>query len=256
MQDSDLEKQCPLGSSKVTSCGLPEGKTKTKLSLYADTENDRDLWISAICLQIALHRPNDIFNKFEIQAAHISGSSANGNIHLSAPVIFVEDTNYAMDNVPSEINKISLNVDTQITSDKSDNELLGEESSDMRTKRQASIINCEILLPIEQDSPEKEKIDDNVRIMEQLPPPMFHATQLSEQPHNSKNKNKMKKITEWIKKKTIYTDFSQSNTKTIKPTVFGISLEESVSRAHIREEEFIPAVIYRCIEFLETKDGN
>jgi hypothetical protein len=61
---------------------------------------------------------------------------------------------------------------------------------------------------------------------------------------------------DWGKKKPIsLSKDTLERSQAIKP-VFGVPLENSVENCHVETCPKIPAVVYRCIEFLELKQGT
>ncbi|KAJ1555510.1 hypothetical protein HK405_001184, partial [Cladochytrium tenue] len=95
-------------------------------------------------------------------------------------------------------------------------------------------------------------VDDNARIMEQKPPGL---QPLNQNPWNAAaRKNGNKKGAIWGKRKG-----SESNgTKTPDSgkTIFGVPLEVAVENSRLDEFSELPAVVYRCIEYLEARNAK
>jgi hypothetical protein len=93
-------------------------------------------------------------------------------------------------------------------------------------------------------------VDDQTRCMQQ-PTPAIMAEELP-------FANAAKNVPESKKKGNIFKDWmkKQNNEapKSVRP-VFGVSLQEAVNSSRIQDGLEIPAIVYRCIEYLDSKKG-
>ncbi|KAJ1561879.1 hypothetical protein HK405_002239 [Cladochytrium tenue] len=95
-------------------------------------------------------------------------------------------------------------------------------------------------------------VDDNARIMEQTPPGL---QPLNQNPWNAAaRKNSNKKGAIWGKRKG--SESSGSKTPDSGKVVFGIPLEVAVENSRLDEFSELPAVVYRCIEYLEARNAK
>jgi hypothetical protein len=93
-------------------------------------------------------------------------------------------------------------------------------------------------------------VDDQTRCMQQpIPAIMSEELPLSsptKQFPESKKKGNIFK--DWMKKQ------NNDSPKSVRP-IFGVSLQEAVQSSRIQEGLDIPAIVYRCIEYLDSKKG-
>ncbi|KAI8817111.1 uncharacterized protein EV422DRAFT_500334, partial [Fimicolochytrium jonesii] len=115
-------------------------------------------------------------------------------------------------------------------------------------------------------------VDDNERVMMQAEPPPLLSPEESRERGQSAAVNipqagskatdkKSKRITtfNWGKKSKDQLSSSNSRSQTLNDRgrrVFGVPLDQAVAISRVREDLQLPAVLYRCIEYLDAKNAN
>lgn len=259
----------PLGTHLINSNGLPDGKVETTHTLYADSEKDRNEWILALVGIISLLRPLDTFNIFELQG--ISASPPKDAIsHASEPVLTTEkfEPKEDLNLLPNEISNNSLRTNSKLRHIAEPLPLPTHNSRESSPKEikpstlRLTGLSMKDSLSSSMEQIKQVRVDDHLRIMAQ-PTPASLVPEPSDSPltsHKSKDKKKSHPFKDWMKKKSnnsVFREYLSSDHLAVKPSriVFGVTLEESISVCHVKENEFIPAVMYRCIEYLEVKKG-
>jgi hypothetical protein len=215
-------------------------------------------------------RPTDTFNNFELQG-YVGQTFIDSNVHASEPILSdsqSEHSSIAMEEDTADVKMVSSPLVLKSDSPK---ELTA------RTKRTTVSFSTSTDFAINEPSVERAltssnssdqvfaarngKIDDHQRVMAQAPPPsLIPESHPSPQPlHKSKEKKKSNLFKDWVKKKSqnsVFKDYLSESASKPTRAVFGTTLEDSANICHVNDNEYIPAVLYRCIEYLEAKDGN
>ncbi|KAI9360021.1 hypothetical protein DFJ73DRAFT_793640 [Zopfochytrium polystomum] len=97
-------------------------------------------------------------------------------------------------------------------------------------------------------------VDDSTRIMEQNPPPLPPLDQSgwgqSAQSKKGGATKKLNGIAQWGKRKTLDNRIDPNR------RVFGLPLDQAVEISRLSDYSELPAVVYRCIEYLEARNAK
>jgi len=102
-------------------------------------------------------------------------------------------------------------------------------------------------------------VDENERLMQQVVEPPFGISTPSSQNSTPPSQKKSKKPKEekkkrlWGRNKSKQNDNSKTGSKRL---VFGLSLAEAIAASKIKANYELPAVVYRCIEYLDANDAQ
>jgi hypothetical protein len=100
-------------------------------------------------------------------------------------------------------------------------------------------------------------IDDNERVMKQMiPPPLVPKTKMAFAKTKLMKEEKQKKLHfsfyKFKKNNTNDVDIKESVPNKYKK-VFGVHLETAVKNSKVKDDYELPAIVYRCIEYLDAK---
>ncbi|KAG4087027.1 RhoGAP-domain-containing protein [Neocallimastix lanati (nom. inval.)] len=112
----------------------------------------------------------------------------------------------------------------------------------------------------ENENPKSDVIDDNERVMKQtIPPPLVPKSTVAYE-RNEKLKvgkeEKQRKIHfSWYKFKKNTNSVNDIDNKDLDKNkkVFGVNLETAIKNSKIKDDYELPAIVYRCIEYLDAK---
>lgn len=232
-QGFDVVEPFPLGHDRLNMFILPDGKIDTESVLFSEFEAERDSWILSIARAIAIKRPNDSLNEKLLKDVSMR------------PVINPRSQSMK----PSKLAGTSAAIQDSSPTDATSSTTSAKMSS---SRRQGGIGAFAVDLA----SPQTRQPvnDDQQKIMAQPQPAsmILHAENAANIVPSKGKKTGM--FSDWMKRKPVQlpkeTDLNEQ-----KKVVFGVSLQEAVEACHVMVVPLIPAVVYRCIEFLEVNEG-
>ena len=243
----DMNDPLPVGTKTLNTHGLPDGKVSAKFILYAETVQERDDWVRCIAGQISRLRPNDLFNNNELES-------------IEKPPAAIS---------PKKLTQIVEQKALEPRKMQSRENLHRSEPSNESTLRAGTPTLGKEELPDasmveEPKRPSvgryKRHVDDHQRVMEHAMPRSIVTDAIltsGNEDHKVKDKKKGgKRFTEFLKKKEKCSLVNVADPGKLSKPIFGVSLEEAVAIAPLKEYNHLPSVIFRCIEYLEVKQGN
>lgn len=108
--------------------------------------------------------------------------------------------------------------------------------------------------------PQSRNIDDQTRCLQQtLPPTLVEELDLSPTKPSLDSKKKPASsgkgmFKDWIKRGNSESQKPNGKPASAKP-LFGTTIQEAVAMSAIKEGVPIPAIVYRCIEYLDSTKG-
>ncbi|ORX76826.1 RhoGAP-domain-containing protein [Anaeromyces robustus] len=116
--------------------------------------------------------------------------------------------------------------------------------------------SSEVHSPTENNTSKKDVvIDDNERVMQQMiPPPLVPKSKISNPKQKLMKEEKNRRLHfSWYKFKKSSSSDDSKDIIGNKKKVFGVPLETAVKNSKIKEDYELPAIVYRCIEYLDAK---
>ncbi|KAJ3256214.1 hypothetical protein HK103_005673 [Boothiomyces macroporosus] len=282
-------------SDVMNADGLPSGKIDFRHVFFADSLQERDSWLRCISGIIVKLRPNDTYAAYlfsktvphenpELKKS-VSSNSLNASLkrNVTAPPLIQGNAK------KEELNSLPRKVETEKSYSTNTNDSIshsvpadtrlnipeGGLSGDLvgspvaetpikvntiekklggRPRPQALPMSHSNTVKLEPASatsrPVTRFIDDHTRCMQQAPPPpladeLHYGSAAKAVIEPGKRKGNIFK--EWMKR-------NNSESKAMRP-VFGVTLLEATNISKIREGIELPAIVFRCIEYLDAKKG-
>jgi hypothetical protein len=229
--------------------GLPNGKAEFRHIFYSTSSKDRDQWLRCITGVIARFRPDDRLAQYFFTLTTPPDPDSKGakvSQEVSAKVeeksrITNEPSNKIADSTPSTPTVTFASDLVQVQKQNTKNDPL---TSSPQRPRPAGMVNQSLSKPI------VSVTDDQSRCESQPVPPLLvdaHPLPTS-----------LKTATESGKKKNIFKDWMKrgDSSSKVKFGIFGVSIAEATESSPIYKGIEIPAILYRCIEYLEHKNSR
>ncbi|KAL6611489.1 RhoGAP-domain-containing protein [Neocallimastix sp. 'constans'] len=225
-------------------------KVTGKHILCAENDEERDEWIIALGQAIeAINQNPELMDSEKNSVNNIETVNNNENIYDSMDEVDESQPslNFGSSNSIQNGYQNQMYVPTQPM------------STSLKNKQQ-SIPNSQSSSYSEFDFQKSgDFVDENERLMQQVVEPPFGISTPSLSNASPSSQKKLKKPKEekkkrlWGRNKNKQNENSKSGSKKL---VFGLSLSEAIAASKIKANYELPAVVYRCIEYLDANDAQ
>ncbi|ORX43361.1 RhoGAP-domain-containing protein [Piromyces finnis] len=252
-EDSDYRHGLMIMEYRKQSIDGPNEKATGKHILCAENDEERDEWVLAISQAIEAINQDD-------QA----DSEKNSNTVDKSKSIHTDNENIydSMDDVEESVPTSLYSSNNSLQNGYQNQMYIPAQPMPISMKnKQQSISNSQSSSLSEFDFQKSgDFVDENERIMQQVVEPPFGIITATP-PNSTPNiQKKTKKIKE-EKKKRLWGRNKNKQSENIKVNgnkelVFGLSLAEAIAASKIKANYELPAVVYRCIEYLDANDAQ